>query len=174
MRRTIKGDITTTRVDAVVNAANKHLLGGGGVDGAIHMAAGPELIEECKEIGGCATGEACITKAYNLPAKYIIHTAGPIWNNEENHEIEIELLKKCYWNSLVVAKEYGCKTVAFPNISTGVYGVPKIEAAHAAIETVTKFLNEIDNTIDVVFVCHDIINYRIYQELCPKFELINP
>ena len=172
MRRTIKGDITKMRVDAIVNAANNQLNGGGGVDGAIHKVAGDKLHKACLQIGGCPTGEARITKAFNLPAKYVIHTVGPIWNSEDNHETEIELLKKCYWNSLKLAKEYSCKTIAIPNISTGVYGVPKIEAAHAAIETVTKFINEIDNSLDVIFVCFDKLNYSIYQELCPKFEVI--
>jgi O-acetyl-ADP-ribose deacetylase (regulator of RNase III) len=140
-------------------------LGGGGVDGAIHAAAGSDLLNECKTIGGCPTGEAVITKAYNLPAKYVIHTVGPIWKNGSNNEAE--LLAKCYWESLLLAKEYGCKTISFPNISTGAYGFPKIDAAHIALETVVKFFKEVDDSLDVVFVCLDTINYKIYQELCP-------
>ncbi|RUA31996.1 MAG: O-acetyl-ADP-ribose deacetylase [Bacteroidetes bacterium] len=169
MRKTIKGDITKIKVDAIVNAANESLLGGGGVDGAIHRAAGPELLEECRTLNGCKTGEAKITKAYNLASKFVIHTVGPIWKDGKSGEKE--LLKNAYWNSLLLAKENHCKSVAFPNISTGVYGFPKLDAAHIAIETVTKFINEVDSEMDVIFVCFDDINYAIYQEVCPNFQL---
>jgi len=169
MRKTIKGDITKIKVDAIVNAANESLLGGGGVDGAIHRAAGPELLEECRTLNGCKTGEAKITKAYNLASKYVIHTVGPVWKDGKSGEKE--LLKNAYWNSLLLAKENHCKSVAFPNISTGVYGFPKLDAAHIAIETVTKFINEVDSEMDVIFVCFDDINYAIYQEVCPNFQL---
>jgi len=169
MRKTIKGDITKIKVDAIVNAANESLLGGGGVDGAIHRAAGPELLEECRTLNGCKTGEAKITKAYHLASKFVIHTVGPVWKDGKSGEKE--LLKNAYWNSLLLAKENHCKSVAFPNISTGVYGFPKLDAAHIAIETVTKFINEVDSEMDVIFVCFDDINYAIYQEVCPNFQL---
>ncbi len=167
MKRSIKGDITKIKVDAIVNAANPQLNGGGGVDGAIHSAAGHELLDECLKLNGCDVGEAKITKAYALPAKFVIHTPGPIWVDGKHNEAQ--LLKNSYWNSLLLAKENGCKSVSFPNISTGVYGFPKIEAAHIALETVVKFLNEVDNTLDVTFVCFDNVNYKIYQELCPNY-----
>ncbi|MCX7589608.1 MAG: O-acetyl-ADP-ribose deacetylase, partial [Patescibacteria group bacterium] len=134
----IKGDITKQKVEAIVNAANKTLLGGGGVDGAIHKAAGPELLEECKKLGGCQTGEAKITKGYNLPAKYVIHTVGPIFGKENGKEAE--LLVSCYRNSLFLAKKYKIKTIAFPSISTGVYGYPKKEAAEIVIKTIKEFI----------------------------------
>lgn len=169
MKRTIKGDITKLQVDAIVNAANPQLNGGGGVDGAIHKAAGPDLLKECLALNGCQVGEAKITGAYKLPAKFVIHTPGPIWKGGAHNEAQ--LLENSYWNSLLVAKENGCKTISFPNISTGVYGFPKIDAAYIAIETVVKFLKEVDNTMDVIFVCYDDVNYKIYQEVCPKFLL---
>ncbi len=169
MKRSVKGDITKIYVDAIVNAANPQLNGGGGVDGAIHRVAGPNLLKECLSLNGCEVGQAKITKAYNLPAKYVIHTPGPIWKGGDNNEAE--LLANSYWNSLMLAKEYGCITVSLPNISTGVYGFPKVEAAYIAIETVVKFIKEVDDKMDVVFVCYDDINYKIYQELCPKFIL---
>lgn len=169
MRKTIKGDITTISVDAIVNAANQSLLGGGGVDRAIHRAAGPSLLEECKTLNGCEIGEAKITKAYNLNSKHIIHTVGPIWKDGKHSEKE--LLKNAYWNSLQLAKDHNCKSVAFPNISTGAYGFPKLDAAYIAIETVTQFINEVDPEMDVIFVCFDDINYAIYQEVCPNFQL---
>ncbi len=167
MRKTIKGDITGIKVDAIVNAANNSLLGGGGVDGAIHRAAGPELLAECRTLGGCPTGEARITRAYNLPAKFVIHTVGPVWKGGNNNEKE--LLRNAYWNSLMLAKENGCRSLAFPNISTGAYGFPKIDAAYIAIETVTRFLKEEAPEMDVIFVCYDDLNYKIYQEICPQF-----
>lgn len=169
MKKSIMGDIVTINVEVIVNAANTSLLGGGGVDGAIHRVAGPELLEACKSIGGCQVGEAVITKAYNLPAKFVIHTVGPVWQGGKGNEAD--LLAKCYWNSLMLAKENNCKTISFPNISTGAFGFPKIEAAQIALETVVKFLREIDADMDVIFVCFDKINYKIYQEICPKMEL---
>lgn len=166
MKKSIKGNILDINVDVIVNAANVNLEGGGGVDGMIHRAAGPQLLETCKEIGYCETGKAVITDSYGITkAKYIIHTPGPVWKGGEKGEAE--LLASSYWNSLMLAKENGCKSISFPNISTGVYGFPKIDAAHIALETVSKFLNEIDNEMDVILVCYDVVNYKIYQELCP-------
>jgi len=159
-------DITQLKVDAIVNAANSRLLGGGGVDGAIHRAAGPELLEECKTLNGCHTSEAKITNGYKLPARYVIHTVGPVWRGGKFNEAE--LLKNCYKNSLELAKINDCKSIAFPNISTGIYGYPKHEAAEIAIKTVQDFLknNEIPST--VFFVCFEEPNYNIYTELLGK------
>ncbi len=158
----IQGDITKLAVDAIVNAANSSLLGGGGVDGAIHRAAGPELLEECRTLNGCETGEAKITGAYHLPARHVIHTVGPIWRG--GNRDEEELLRNCYMNSLMLAGEYGLKTVAFPNISTGVYHFPKALAAEIAIHSVKEFLQNHDLPQKVTFVCFDEENYRIYAE----------
>lgn len=158
----IKGDITQLHVDAIVNAANTQLLGGGGVDGAIHRAAGHELLEECKKLGGCATGDAKITKGYKLAAKYVIHAVGPVWRGGQYGEAE--LLKNAYLRSLQIAHQYGIKTIAFPNISTGVYGYPKQEAADIAIKAVKRFLdNHPDAFSKIIFVCFDDTNYKIYQ-----------
>lgn len=159
-------DITQLKVDAIVNAANSRLLGGGGVDGAIHRAAGPELLEECKTLNGCHTSEAKITNGYKLPARYVIHTVGPVWRGGKFNEAE--LLKNCYKNSLQLAQLNDCKSIAFPNISTGIYGYPKHEAAEIAIKTVQDFLkdNEIPST--VYFVCFEEPNYNIYTELLSK------
>lgn len=168
MRKTIKGDITKIKVDAIVNAANNSLLGGSGVDGSIHKAAGPGLLEECKKIGGCPTGEARITESYNIGCKKIIHTVGPVWMGGKQNEAE--QLASSYWNSLVLAKEHGLNSVAFPNISTGAYGFPKREAAEIAISTAQKFLNEHAPEMDVIFVCYDEMNYFIYQDICPKYQ----
>lgn len=161
----LKGDITQINADAVVNAANSSLLGGGGVDGAIHRAGGQKILEECKEIrnrqGKCKTGEAVVTTAGNLPAKYVIHTVGPIWNN--NEEECSELLANCYKNSLKLAESLGVKTISFPNISTGVYRFPKELAAKIAVKEVNSFESEIIEK--VIFVCFDDENEKIYKRL---------
>lgn len=162
----IQGDITQLKVDAIVNAANTSLLGGGGVDGAIHRAAGPGLLEECRQLNGCPTGNAKITKGHRLPAKYIIHTAGPVWNEGKCNEET--LLASCYNRSLALAVEYHCKTIAFPNISTGIYRFPKELAASIAIKNVTSFLAEHPQIEKVFFVCFDFENLKIYQNLIKK------
>lgn len=163
----IKGDITKMQVDAIVNAANSSLLGGGGVDGAIHRAGGPAILEECKMIvarqGKCRTGEAVITTGGHLPAKWVIHTVGPIWNG--GNKKEPQLLTNCYTNSLLLAKQHELSSIAFPNISTGVYGYPKKEAATVAVEAVRKFLSEDPANMKVYFVCFDDDNFSIYQSL---------
>lgn len=158
-----KGDITKLQVDAIVNAANSTLLGGGGVDGAIHRAAGKELLTECRTLNGCKTGDAKITKGYNLPAKFVIHTVGPVWNGGSSGEPE--KLASCYRRSLVVAIENGVKSIAFPNISTGVYGYPKKEAAEIATKTVVSFLNNNDEFELVIFCVFDDENFTIYSNL---------
>lgn len=147
----IQGDITKIPVDAIVNAANTTLLGGGGVDGAIHKAAGKDLLEECKTLKGCETGQAKITKGYNLPAKFVIHTPGPIWYGGTNNEAQ--LLANSYYNSLLLAEEYGCKAVAFPSISTGVYHFPLDKAAPIALKTIKKFLETSNNVHEVQMIC---------------------
>jgi len=158
-----KGDITKLKVDAIVNAANSSLLGGGGVDGAIHRAAGKELLTECRTLNGCKTGDAKITKGYNLPAKFVIHTVGPVWNGGKSGEPE--KLASCYRRSLELAVENGIKTIAFPNISTGVYGYPKKEAAKIAIQTVTTFLENNNEINQVIFCIFDNENFEYYREL---------
>lgn len=159
----IQGDITKLKVDAIVNAANTTLLGGGGVDGAIHRAAGPQLLEECKKLGGCPTGQAKITKGYNLPAKYVIHTVGPVWNGGNNNEDE--LLASCYKNSLKLALENKIKTIAFPSISTGAYRFPVERASKIAFSTVNEFLNKHPEIEKVIFCCFDEKTYNIYKQL---------
>lgn len=159
--RTEQGDITRAKVDAIVNAANSTLLGGGGVDGAIHRAAGPGLLDECRDIGGCPTGEARITGAYNLPHRHVIHTVGPIWQGGGYGEAE--LLANCYRNSLDLALDHACDSVAFPAISTGVYGYPKEPATKIAVDAVRAWLDANDADLDVVFVCFDAATLAIYK-----------
>ncbi len=158
-----QGDITKENVDAIVNAANKTLLGGGGVDGAIHRAAGNNLLEECRRLKGCETGDAKITKGYNLPAKYVIHAVGPVWHNGKSNEKE--LLVSCYEKSLEVAYKNKIKTIAFPCISTGVYRFPKEEAASIAVDTVKRSVSRLNSFESVIFVCFDEDNYRLYKKL---------
>ena len=160
MIQLIKGDITQLKVDAIVNAANESLLGGGGVDGAIHRAAGSQLLEECRTLNGCPTGEAKITKGYNLPAKFVIHTVGPVWHGGNNNEAM--LLANCYLNSLRLALKHNIQSIAFPNISTGVYGYPKDQAAEIAIQSVKDFITH--NKMEIIFAIYDSENYQLYEE----------
>ena len=164
----IQGDITKQAVDAIVNAANCSLLGGGGVDGAIHRAAGPELLKECRTLNGCRTGEAKITKGYNLPAKYVIHTPGPVWHGGNKNEPE--LLKSCYRSCLVLASENGCKTVDFPSISTGVYHFPLEKASEIAIKTIAEYLFEHPEIERVRMVCFDERTKGYYEGALSKLK----
>lgn len=165
--RLIKGDITKVDTDAIVNAANSSLLGGGGVDGAIHRAGGKAILDECVAIrnrqGGCNTGEAVITTGGNLPAKFVIHTVGPIWNGDKAEKEQ--LLANSYTNSLKLAVVNDIKTIAFPNISTGIYHFPKDKAAQIAVKTVTDFLETNDSIAEVTFVCFDDENYNLYDAI---------
>ncbi|WP_313263396.1 O-acetyl-ADP-ribose deacetylase [Sphingobacterium sp.] len=163
----IKGDITKVEADAIVNAANTSLLGGGGVDGAIHRAGGPEILEACRNLvakqGGCKVGEAVITTAGKLAAKYVIHTVGPVWNGGKNHELE--KLESCYHNALTLAAENGCHTIAFPNISTGIYRFPKELAAQVSIRIIKQFLFANTAIAQVKIVCFDDDNFRLVNQM---------
>ena len=159
----IRGDITQLNIDAIVNAANRSLLGGGGVDGAIHRAAGPKLLEACEMLNGCNTGDSKITPGFRLPSKYVIHTVGPVWQGGKNREKE--LLASCYKQSLRLASANGIRTIAFPNISTGVFGFPKPEAASIAIETVQNIMTDHPEIEKVIFCCYDEENFHLYNDL---------
>jgi O-acetyl-ADP-ribose deacetylase len=159
----LNGDITKLKVDAIVNAANSSLLGGGGVDGAIHRAAGPGLVVECKTLGGCPVGEAKVTSGYNLLAKFIIHTVGPVWHGGKNDEEK--LLSDCYRNSMLIATHLKLKSIAFPNISTGIYGFPKEQAAEIALKTIKEYLKGEEFPEKVIFISFENENYEIYRKI---------
>ncbi len=159
--RALQANIVTLQVDAIVNAANTSLLGGGGVDGAIHRAAGPKLLEETRTLGGCKVGEAKITRGYNLPARFVIHTVGPVWHGGKKGEPE--LLASCYRNSLTIAAANGIKTIAFPSISTGVYGYPIEQAAEIAVKTVRDTVQKLSGIDEVIFCCFSRGDFEIYE-----------
>ncbi len=159
----VQGDITDQKVDAIVNAANSSLLGGGGVDGAIHRAAGPALLEECRGLGGCPTGAAKMTRGYNLPAKHVIHTVGPVWRGGSHDEDR--LLAECYRNSLRLARDSGLRSIAFPSISTGVYAFPVERASKIALHEIREFLAQNALPEKVVIVCFDKFTYQSYADL---------
>lgn len=159
----IKADITALKCDAIVNAANSRLLGGGGVDGAIHRAAGPDLLEACRLLNGCETGKAKITAGFRLLAKYVIHTVGPVWRGGSSDESN--QLTSCYRDSLKLAADHHCNSIAFPNISTGIYGYPKEEAARVALNTVSDFLSVHDLPKQIIFACFDDENLEIYNRI---------
>ena len=164
MLRAVQADITTLAVDAIVNAANSSLLGGGGVDGAIHRAAGPQLLEECRQLGGCNTGNAKLTNGYELPASFVIHTVGPVWSGGDQDEAD--LLASCYRTSLQLAVEQRLETIAFPGISTGVYGYPIDAAARIAVGTTRQFLDSAQSTIaEVTFCCFSAADLGVYEQL---------
>ena len=162
----VEGDITKQQVDAIVNAANTTLLGGGGVDGAIHRAAGPQLLQECSKLGGCRTGEAKITRGYNLPAKWVIHTVGPVWHDGQHGEAE--LLARCYRSALALAEQHGLKTLAFPSISSGAYRFPFERATCIALNETKTFLEKNATVEKVIFVCFGQSAYATYRRLADE------
>ncbi len=165
----VEGDITRQQVDAIVNAANTTLLGGGGVDGAIHRAAGPELLEECRKLGGCPTGDARITKGYRLPAKWVIHTVGPVWR--DGSEGEDSLLASCYRSCFALAQQHGIHSIAFPSISTGAYGFPLDRAARIALRETKTFLQQNDSIEKVLLVCFGTRAYELHRRLLEDSDL---
>jgi O-acetyl-ADP-ribose deacetylase (regulator of RNase III) len=167
----VEGDITKQRVDAIVNAANTTLLGGGGVDGAIHRAAGPELLEECRTLGGCPTGQAKITAGYKLPARWVIHTVGPVWRDGQHGEED--LLASCYRNSLALAEQKGVRTIAFPSISTGAYGFPMDKAARIAAAESRMFLERNSSMEKVVLVCFGKSAFDVHRNAVAEFPMTN-